>query len=342
MTIAPTRGRYAPSPTGDIHLGNARTALVAWLAARSKGGEFVWRVEDLDGPRVVAGSEVQQIEDLLWLGLDWDVGPGHLQDQAKETLRIALAPDHQSDRSELYSQALQHLESTGRLFPCPLTRKDLRSLASAPHHAESSPYPKEARPKERPSGWLEVLLESKEPVASVRFTVEPDDDPVEFEDLLSGRIVERVSETTGDFVLRRRDGLWAYQLAVVVDDAQQGITEVVRGQDLLSSTARQVLLQRALGVPTPRYTHVPLLIDEHGDKLSKRHPALTLRTLRQSGWRSTEIVGYLAWTLGQRRTREPIEAAALIDWFDLSAIPLDPVVVPDNFIQQRQAPPVLP
>src|SRR5262245_25149720 len=201
------RGRYAPSPTGMIHAGNARTALAAWLSARSRGGSFVWRLEDLDPPRVVPGVAEAQIEDLAWLGLDWDEGPG---------VGGPHAPYEQSRRSALYEEALQRLAAAGRLFPCRLSRKDLQAVASAPHGAEEAPYPASLRPREVDPDWFERLSGMARPDAAIGFLVR--DKAVSFTDRVFGPITERVDRTVGDFVLKRRDGLYAYQLAVVVDD----------------------------------------------------------------------------------------------------------------------------
>ncbi|MFL6201596.1 MAG: tRNA glutamyl-Q(34) synthetase GluQRS [Thermoanaerobaculia bacterium] len=290
------RGRYAPSPTGLIHVGNARTALAAWLSVRSQGGTFVWRLEDLDGPRVVPGMAEAAMEDLAWLGLDWDEGPYV-----------------QSERSAFYEEALARLAAAGRLFPCRRSRKDLQSIASAPHGPEeNAPYPAAFRPRSRPErldpGWFERLSD-----AAIRFKVH--DRPVEWIDRVYGRQVERVDQTVGDFVLKRRDGLYAYQLAVVVDDLLMKITEVVRGADLLDSTARQIQLVEALGGTPPVYAHVPLVVNAEGEKLSKRDEGLTLRSLRQAGMRPEELAGYLGWSLGLLDRAEPCAAAELVARF---------------------------
>src|SRR3954468_20832220 len=247
-----------------IHAGNARTALAAWLSARSRGGELVWRLEDLDPPRVVPGMAAAQMADLAWLGLDWDEGPD---------VGGPFAPYAQSQRSAVYEEALRRLAAAGRLFPCRLSRKDLQVMASAPHGAEEAPYPASLRPREIAPGWFEEI-----PDAAIRFRV--DERPVAFVDRVQGPITERVDLAVGDFVLRRRDGLWAYQLAVVVDDLAMEIDEVVRGADLLASAARQIQLIQALGGAPPAYAHVPLLLDPAGGKLSKRDDSLTLGSLR--------------------------------------------------------------
>ena len=286
------RGRYAPSPTGLIHVGNARTALAAWLSVRSRGGSFVWRLEDIDGPRVVPGMAEAAMEDLSWLGLDWDEGP-YIQ----------------SERSAVYEEALAKLAAAGRLFPCRRSRKDLQAIASAPHGFEgSAPYPSAFRPARLDPGWFEHCSD-----AAIRFLVH--DRPVEWIDRVYGRQVERVDQAVGDFVLKRRDGLYAYQLAVVVDDLLMEIDEVVRGADLLDSTARQIQLIEALGGTPPAYAHVPLVVNAQGEKLSKRDAGLTLRSLREEGMRPEELVGWLGWSLGLLDRAEPCSAAELVPLF---------------------------
>lgn len=301
------RGRYAPTPSGLVHVGNARTALVAWLSVRSRGGSFVWRLEDLDPPRAVEGMAEAALEDLAWLGLDWDEGGGR---------GGPYAPYEQSARSERYVAALERLAARDLLFPCRRSRKDLRQLAVAPHGPQRGvpPYPSKLRPPSVADGWLERLLTGADE-AAVRFKI--DDRPVEFVDRVFGAQRERVDESVGDFVLRRRDGLWAYQLAVVVDDLEMGIDDVVRGSDLLASTARQIRLIEALGGTPPAYAHVPLVVNADGDKLSKRDGGLTLRSLRARGVDPRALVGYLAWSLGiasKPSPRSPGELAESFDW----------------------------
>ena len=322
---APPVGRFAPSPTGDLHVGSALAVLAAWASVRGRGGRFVWRVEDLDGPRAVAGAAERQVEDARWLGLDWDEGPG---------VGGPHAPYRQSERGALYEAALERLAGAGRVFPCRLSRSDLRDLATAPHDGPGlPPYPPALRPAPPAPGWFGDPTARAD--AALRFRV--DDGPVVFDDRVVGRVEEDVRATTGDFVLRRRDGVYAYQLAVVVDDLAMGVTEVVRGQDLLGSTARQVLLVRALGGAVPAYAHVPLLVGADGEKLSKRDEALTVRSLREAGVAPEAVVGWLAATLGQpgagRRT--PAEVAASFDW---ARVRPEPVGVPGDLAVRLLAP----
>ncbi|MFY9820070.1 MAG: tRNA glutamyl-Q(34) synthetase GluQRS [Thermoanaerobaculia bacterium] len=321
------RGRYAPSPTGMIHLGNARSALAAWLSVRSRGGTFVWRVEDLDGPRVVPGLAAAQMEDLAWLGLDWDEGPD---------VGGPHAPYVQSERSELYEAALQKLAAAGRLFPCRLSRKDLQAVASAPHGGEETPYPASLRPASLERDWFEQLCGMARPDAAIRFRV--DEEKVSFTDRVFGPMTERVDLAVGDFVLKRRDGLYAYQLAVVVDDLAMEIDDVVRGSDLLASTARQIQLIRALGGSPPAYAHMPLMVNAQGEKLSKRDQGLTLRSLREEGASPEAVTGYLAHSLGLLDRPEPCRPADLIPIFAWEKIGRADWVLPEGAIPSAEWP----
>ncbi len=314
------RGRYAPSPTGLLHVGSARTALAAWLSVRAAGGVFVLRVEDLDGPRTVPGMAEAILDDLRWLGLDWDEGPD---------LGGPYAPYAQSARSARYEAALAHLHAQDRLFPCRRSRKDLRALATAPHgHEGLPPYPAALRPRRLDPGWFDALQNGTASDAALRFRV--DDRAVTFEDRVYGRLSEQVDRTVGDFVLKRRDGAYAYQLAVVVDDLLMGVSEVVRGEDLLASTARQIQLIEALGGARPAYAHVPLVVNAAGEKLSKRDEGLTLRALRASGVPPDALAGYLGFSLGLLPEAVRCPAAALVAHFDWDRIPKAPWPLPDD------------
>jgi glutamyl-tRNA synthetase len=317
------RGRYAPSPTGAIHVGNARTALAAWLSARSQGGVFVWRLEDLDPPRVAPGMAEAQREDLAWLGLDWDEGPDR---------GGPYAPYAQSERAAFYEEALARLAAAGRLFPCRRSRKDLLAMASAPHGpagAEAGgPYPAAFRPRHLDPGWYERLGAAARPDAAIRFRVGAE--PVEWTDRVYGPRTERVDETVGDFVLRRRDGLCAYQLAVVVDDLAMAIDDVVRGADLLDSTARQAQLIAALGGAPPAWAHLPLVVNAAGEKLSKRDGGLALRALRAAGVAPQALAGWLGWSLGLLERPEPCRPADLVPLFSWDRIPRAEVRLPED------------
>ncbi|MEM1096699.1 MAG: tRNA glutamyl-Q(34) synthetase GluQRS [Bacteroidota bacterium] len=314
------RGRYAPSPTGPIHLGNARTALAAWLSARAKGGAFIWRLEDLDPPRVVPGMAEAAQHDLAWLGLDWDEGP---ERGGPHT------PYVQSDRSAWYEAALTRLADAGRLFPCSYSRKDLHALASAPHGRSGlPPYPAELRPKTLAPGWLADYRAQAHAEAALRFVVR--DEVTMFRDGVQGEQRENVAEAVGDVVLKRRDGLYAYQLAVVVDDVAMGVTEVVRGADLLASTARQIQLIEALGGAVPQFAHVPLVRNADGEKLSKRDGALALAALRERGIDPEQVVGYLAYTLGLLPEPRAMHPRHLISGFDFAAVSAEDWVLSSN------------
>ena len=314
------RGRYAPSPSGKLHVGNARTAFIAWLSARSQKGSFIWRLEDLDGPRVVPGMAEQAELDLRWLGLDWDEGPG---------LTGKFGPYKQSERAEVYENALDSLFRKDFLFPCTYSRKDLQSLSTAPHGPnQAAPYPRELRPNPLDAGWYESFQETPSS-ANLRFKVPPG--VVKFDDRVKGPLEENVAQSVGDFVVKRRDGMYAYQLAVVVDDLAMQITEVVRGADLLDSTARQIQLIEALGGKTPAYAHVPLVRNAEGEKLSKRDAGLTLEALREAGVTPEQLIGCFMHSLGllpQLRTCSTREAVTSFDW---DRVLREDWVLPENF-----------
>ena len=289
------RGRYAPSPTGRLHLGNARSALLAWLETRRAGGVFVMRIEDVDHQRSRPEFEERLLTDLRWLGLDWDEGPD---------VGGAFGPYRQSERDEHYAAAIEALE----VFPCSCSRRELREEASMGEGDEPI-YPGTCaagpRHPERP-----LALRWRTPAGIV-----------EVEDRIAGRLRQDVRGEVGDILLRRRDAAWAYQLAVVVDDAAMGITDVVRGADLLMSTPRQVLLHRALCATPPRFAHVPLILGEDGHKLSKRHGAPDLSALREGGIAPERVVALLARSVGLvGPSRTMIQARELLAEFDLSQI----------------------
>jgi glutamyl-tRNA synthetase len=293
------RGRLAPSPTGGLHLGIARTALCAWLRARQSGGVLVMRVEDIDSPRVVAGSAESIMHDLRWLGIDWDEGPD---------LGGPHAPYLQSQRAEHYARAIAQLEARDRVYPCTCSRKEIAGLASAPHGDLGPLYPgtcRDAAPArtDRPPA-LRFKHEGAAP---------------SFRDVLQGPYTEPVID---DFVLRRGDGMVSYQLAVVVDDIAMGISEVVRGDDLMSSTPRQLALYAALGELAPSFLHVPLLLDLDGRRLSKRHGAPSIAEYRSAGIGAERIVGMLAATLGLAADGESLTPAELLPRFVLERLPL--------------------
>jgi glutamyl-tRNA synthetase len=313
-SAAGSRGRFAPSPTGPLHLGNARTALLAWLAARRAGASFVMRVEDLDGPRVKPGLEARILGELRWLGLDWDEGPD---------VGGARGPYRQSERSSRYAAALAQLRSAGVAYPCFCSRAEIAAASQAPHGPgdEGPRYPGTCRDLPAP----EVEERSRRRAPAWRFRVP--EGPVAFVDGVHRPCSFDVAEGSGDFVVMRADGIAAYQLAVVVDDAAMGIEEVVRGDDLLPSTARQLLLYRALGLAPPRFAHVPLVVGEDGQRLAKRHGALSLGELRERGADPRAVVGLLAALSGLAREGERVSPRELVERFSLEGLPREEAVL---------------
>lgn len=286
------RSRFAPSPTGDLHLGGAWTALAAWTLARRAGGAFVLRIEDLDAPRVVAGAAARLLDDLRWLGLDWDEGPD---------VGGSHAPYTQSQRITIYEDALARLDSAGRTYRCDCSRAEIERSASAPHAGEETIY--SGRCRDRGERRLQ-----RTPAVRTRL---PEGASLCVEDRVQGPVTQRLDRDVGDFVLRRSDGVFAYQLAVVVDDTSMEISDVVRGVDLLASTPRQVWLAQALGVAVPRYHHVGLVTEPDGTRLAKRDRALTVRKLRDAGVSSKELIGVLAHGLGLAPTADPVAPQVL-------------------------------
>lgn len=304
----PHRGRYAPSPTGPLHLGNIRTALIAWLQARLSGAGFVMRMEDLDENRALEGCDQEIYENLHWLGLDWDEGP---------EVGGPCGPYTQSERKEFYQAALDYLEEGEQVFRCYCSRKDIREASSAPHKREII-YPGTCRELSRED---EAEVQKQKPDRKPSYRIRADDDIIEFEDQIAGAFAQHLAHEVGDFVLRRTDEFFAYQLAVVVDDYLMGITDVVRGEDLLDSTARQIWLYRKLGCPEiPDFWHVPLMTDEEGNRMSKRDGSLSLAQLRKEGATPEQVVGRLAASVGWVEEGTEISASALLDKTDLDAI----------------------
>ena len=305
------RFRFAPSPTGDLHLGNARTALLAWLQARAAGGRFVMRVEDLDAGRVREQYRDSQLEDLRWLGLDWDEGPDVGGD---------YGPYLQSQRRELYDRAIQALAAQGLVYECFCSRREIAAAASAPHEAqdEGPIYPGTCR--DLAAG--DTRRRGRGGTPSLRFRVPAEE--VRFVDLLQGEQVVRARDQLGDFVIRRRDGVAAYQLAVAVDDIAMGITDVLRGADLLLSTARQLLLYAALAAAPPRWAHVPLVLAPDGERLAKRHGSSTLAALRRKRVAPEEVVGWLAFTCGLADAGERRHPRELVGRFSIARLPREP------------------
>ncbi len=292
-------GRFAPSPSGPLHLGNLRTALLAWLFARSAGGRFLVRIEDLDRQRSRREHEAGQLADLAALGLDHD-GP---------VVR-------QSERRERHREALERLRAAGRVYPCWCTRAEIREAASAPHGAPSEgAYPGTCR---RLTAAERAAREATGRPPALR--LDAGDETVAFEDRLHGR----VAATVDDVVLWRNDDTPAYNLAVVVDDADQGIGEIVRGDDLLDATPGQLLLARLLGLSAPAHAHVPLVLGPDGARLAKRHGAVTLADRAAQGERPADALAWMARSLGLAAPGEPVEPALLLARFDPTALPRTP------------------
>jgi glutamyl-tRNA synthetase len=314
--LGPVRGRYAPSPTGALHVGNARTALLAWLQIRALGGAFVMRIEDLDRARNVKGGVEALLADLKWMGLDWDEGPESGPPGHVAATEGPCAPYEQSRREAIYEAALARLAEKGRVFECFCSRAEIAAAASAPHG------PQDDGPR-YPGTCLRLDAAGLAPrrasgrKAALRFCAAPG--PLTFEDGLHGKVTIDVAETVGDFVVRRADGIHAYQLAVAVDDALMGITHVLRGDDLLGSTPRQLQILEALGLPAPRYFHVPLMVGADGQRLSKRKGDINLGWLREHGVKPQRLVAELARTCGLTDAKE-IEPRELVAGFDVSKI----------------------
>lgn len=314
-------GRLAPSPTGALHLGNARTFMVAWLRARSQDGRVVFRMEDLDHPRDKPGAAAQAIADLKWLGFDWDV----------EYV--------QSERRTIYREALDALRARGLAYPCVCTRRDVESAQSAPHDGEQLRYA--GRCRGRFADWDEAMR-FKGAAPCWRFRV-PDGTPcVRFTDAFAGDYAQDVAATLGDFPLARdRDGA-GYTLACVVDDLLMGITEVVRGDDLLPATPAQILLADAIRpwaehfargcavarIRPPEFLHVPLVVGPDGRRLAKRHGDTRVATFRERGWTPERLVGLLAASCGWAKPGEELSLRDLLPRFDVTSIPHRPWTPP--------------
>lgn len=274
----PYRGRLAPSPTGYLHLGHARTFWIAQERARAAGGSLILRCEDLDPSRCRPEYLDALLEDLRWFGLEWAEGPD---------VGGPCAPYTQSARLPQYREAFERLRAAGDVYPCTCSRRDIRAAAAAPQAADEEViYPGTCRPSQPPLQTGAPPRPGQAP--AWRFRV-PDGEVVRFCDGRCGLQSFQAGQDFGDFVVWRPDGLPAYQLACVVDDATMGVTEVVRGEDLLVSTARQLLLYRALGLAAPAFYHCPLVTDAAGRRLAKRHDALSLRRLRAQGWSPAQL-----------------------------------------------------
>ncbi|MFD1954435.1 tRNA glutamyl-Q(34) synthetase GluQRS [Paenibacillus thailandensis] len=320
MAATPVRGRFAPTPSGEMHIGNAWTALLSWLQIRRSNGRYILRMEDIDKPRSKPQYAQQALDDLRWLGLDWDEGPD---------IGGPCAPYTQSERLPFYEEALRRLENKGLLYPCYCSRAELLAVAAAPHGlaSEGPAYPGTCR-------YLteeERLVKAAAKTPSLRFKISGE--PVSFVDGAAGP-VRFPPGAGGDFVVQRADGIISYQLAVVVDDAAMGITDVLRGYDLMDSTTRQLMLYEALDLPAPRFAHVPLFIGTDGKRLAKRHGDLSIAALRKRGAKPEQVAGWLAARAGLNPEKEPISPSQLVERFDLGKLPKEPVVITEKNVAE--------
>lgn len=288
-------GRFAPSPTGRMHAGNIFAYLCAWLLAKLQGGRIVLRIEDLDRERSKKTYSDQLLWDLEALGLHWDEGP-----------------IYQQDRDDVYEQAFEFLADKDLIYPCFCTRADLHA-ASAPHVGEHFVYARTCRdlsPQE---------IEAKSALRNPAYRLSVSDETICFDDLVQGRCSTHLAQECGDFIVKRFDGNFAYQLAVVVDDAAQGVNSVVRGVDLLSSCPQQMYLQSLLGFDHPQYAHIPLLVDESGRRLAKRNKDAALDQLLVRFGSPEGVIGHIAYLAGLVEEDDPVTTQLLLDHLDFSA-----------------------
>ena len=311
--------RLAPSPTGALHLGTARTFLVNYLLARRRRWQIVFRMEDLDGPRVKAGAAAEAVADLEWLGLEWDL----------------RTPD-QSGRGDAYRAALDSLLAAGEAYPCICSRTDIQRAASAPHRDDhATVYPGTCRGR-----WTDAQQAAREAGRSPAFRVTVGEEVIEFDDAVAGPQRFELAGACGDFVVFRNTGQPGYQLAVVVDDDAAGVTDVVRGDDLLDSAARQTLLYRlgGLGAP-PRYWHLPLVVGADGLRLAKRHGDTRLAAYRAAGVTAERMLGLLGFWSGALDHRREAEMSELLERFSLETFPRERIVFSpedDAFLTARR------
>ena len=318
-------GRLAPSPTGALHLGNVRTFMIAWLRARSQGGKVILRTEDLDHPKDKPGAAAAAIEDLKWLGFDWD----------EEYV--------QSERKAIYREVLESLQAL--IYPCVCSRRDVEAAQSAPHAGEQLYYPGTCRGRfatwREAQAFLDGASDSRSSSVSRtpcwRFRVS-ENTVIAFDDAFAGHYEQDVSEVLGDFPLARDEFGAGYTLACTVDDLLMGVTEVVRGDDLLPATPAQILLTRAIlsssalstrhqAPSTPSYCHIPLVVGRDGKRLAKRHGDTRVKSYRDEGRRPEEILGFLAASCGWASANEKISLAQLLPRFDLGTIPHAPFMI---------------
>jgi glutamyl-tRNA synthetase len=317
------KGRLAPSPTGALHLGNIRTFMVTWLLARSKGGRIVMRIEDLDHPKNKPGAVAAMIDDLRWLGFDWDEGYGRGDSDAEYV---------QSNRTELYARALRKLKSAGLVYPCTCSRRDVEAGLSAPHSNECLYYSGTCRGQFNDFESARSTMPQNR-IPAWRFRV-PEGEKVTFNDGFHGEYSQVPYEVSGDFVLARHAQGAGYMLAVVMDDDAMEINQIVRGDDLLSATPRQILIYRALGLPLPEYFHLPLVVGPDGRRLAKRHGDTRVASYREAGVTPQRIIGTLAASCGWARQGQELSLAAVLNRFDLASIPHTPFIWHDEILKR--------
>lgn len=311
MADAKICGRFAPSPSGRMHLGNIFCALLAWLSARAQNGSMLLRIEDLDTSRCTQEKARLLMDDLLWLGLDWDSGafPGKAPDEF-----------YQSRRSGIYKEFFEKLSAQNLIYPCFCSRAELHA-ASAPHTSDGQfIYPGTCR------NLTKDERRSKMQSHKHSWRIKVPDETITFNDRHYGRQNLNLAREWGDFIVRRSDGIYAYQLAVVIDDALMGVTEVIRGRDLLSSSAPQLYLYRLLGFKPPQFGHLPLLTAPDGRRLAKRDMDLDMGALR-SRYTPEEVIGRPAFLAGLIDKEEPVKASELLPLFDWQKIPKENIIV---------------
>lgn len=310
----PVAGRFAPSPSGRMHLGNIFAALLSWLSAKRRGGRWILRIEDLDPQRSRPEYALLIEEDLFWLGLEFD--EGGMENKG------SYGPYLQSQRHEHYENVLKRLDEMKVLYRCMCTRSDIMAT-QAPHRSDGRViYSGKCRPSQTPP-FTSVLSTDFHRYSSIRLYV-PDQD-IRFIDNVCGAQCVNLATECGDFVVRRADGAWAYQLAVVADDAAMGVTEVVRGNDLLLSAAQQIYLFGLLGLPAPSYSHIPLLCNRDGQRLSKRDASLSMESLRKK-YTPDQLIGLLAYYAGILTEPEPCKPSDLLPIFNWEKLPSAPTI----------------
>lgn len=304
------KGRFAPSPTGRMHLGNVFSALLSWLSVKSQGGTWLLRIEDIDPQRSRPEYAELIMDDLEWLGLTWDEGPRVGGDNG---------PYWQSERGDIYAHYLRRLEAMGMVYPCYCTRADIMAT-QAPHESDGRVVYK--------GTCRDMAAGIRSGAAALRMKVPPAGyGELSFADGHYGAWTVDLTTQCGDFIVRRRDGAWAYQLAVVIDDALMGVTEVVRGRDLLLSSPQQIYLAGMLGFQSPVFTHLPLLCNSAGQRLSKRDRSMDMAALRER-YTANEIIGLLAHAAGLLPEAAPTTAEALLKVFDWAKVPKEDILLP--------------